>query len=366
MRGSVAAAVAAMHGPATYAELAPLICRAVTLSCRQVNGQHRRTLAGESSIVAFASTVVRAAGFLALLACALAGAAEPAARQSLDEAWWTGPMLAPSAGALPQGHWLVEPYLYDVMAPHSDGFGSLTYINYGLTDRLTIGMIPTFGYNRIDGGAGSSHVGIGDVSVQAQWSVTRFDADSGLPAMAFNVQQSLPTGKFDHLGNHLGDGFGSGAQTTTLGWYMQTYYWMPNGRILRTRLNFSWAFSRDANIEDASVYGTERGFRGTASPGDVGSVDLAFEYSLTQNWVLAADVVYRHAASTRIVGRSSLDATVDDVRVDTGPHVSFALAPAVEYNWNANIGLLLGVRVIPHTSAAPASVTPALALNMVF
>ena len=36
------------------------------------------------------------------------------ARQSLDDAWWTGPMLAPSANTLPQGHFLIEPYLYDV------------------------------------------------------------------------------------------------------------------------------------------------------------------------------------------------------------------------------------------------------------
>ncbi len=311
----------------------------------------------------FVPTIFRAAGCAALSVCACAHAAY---RQSLDEAWWTGPMLAPSAGALPQGHWLVEPYLYDVMSPHADGFGSLTYMNYGVTDRLTVGLIPTFGYNRVGGGADSSHIGVGDVSVQAQWSVTRFDADSGLPAMAFNVQQSFPTGKFDRLGKHVGDGFGSGAQTTTLGWYMQTYYWMPNGRILRTRLNFTDAFSRDANIEDVSVYGTGPGFRGRAKPGDVQTADLAFEYSATQNWVLAVDLLYRHAESTRILGRSTPDAPANDIYLDTGPHASFAIAPAIEYNWNANIGLLFGVRYIPRTQAASATTTPALALNMVF
>ena len=36
-------------------------------------------------------------------------------RQSLDDAWWTGPMLAPSAATLPRGHFLIEPYLYDVI-----------------------------------------------------------------------------------------------------------------------------------------------------------------------------------------------------------------------------------------------------------
>ena len=29
--------------------------------------------------------------------------------QSLDDAWWTGPMLAPSAATLPRGHFLIEP-----------------------------------------------------------------------------------------------------------------------------------------------------------------------------------------------------------------------------------------------------------------
>ncbi|MGH7646601.1 MAG: hypothetical protein ACREND_00675, partial [Gemmatimonadaceae bacterium] len=36
----------------------------------------------------------------------------PAQRQSIDDAWWTGPMIAPSPGALSPGHFLIEPYFY--------------------------------------------------------------------------------------------------------------------------------------------------------------------------------------------------------------------------------------------------------------
>lgn len=326
--------------------------------------------------------VARQIGLLLLLsvaASARAGAADadpatipvvPVARQSLDDAWWTGPILAASAGTLPQGHFLVEPYVYDVMAPHVDGFGSLTYINYGLTDRLTVGVIPTFGYNRVSGGPSSSHVGAGDVSVQAQWRLTQFDPDSGVPTMSINVQESIPTGRFDHLSDHPSDGFGSGARTTTLGWYAQTYFWMPNGRILRTRLDIADAFSRSVNIEDVSVYGTGTGFRGQAKPGDVQTVDLAFEYSVTRNWVLALDLLYRHSENTRVTGQFLLDPAAtahgDDFRSDTGASVSFAVAPAVEYNWNANIGMLFGTRIILGTRTTPATVTPVVALNMVF
>jgi hypothetical protein len=139
--------------------------------------------------------------------------------------------------------------------------------------------------------------------VQAQWRLTQFDPDSGVPTMSINVQESIPTGRFDHLSDHPSDGFGSGARTTTLGWYAQTYFWMPNGRILRTRLDIADAFSRSVNIEDVSVYGTGTGFRGRAKPGDVQTVDLAFEYSVTQNWVLALDLLYRHSENTRVTGQ---------------------------------------------------------------
>jgi hypothetical protein len=36
------------------------------------------------------------------------------ARQSPDDAWWTGPVVAYSPRSLPQGHMLIEPYLFDV------------------------------------------------------------------------------------------------------------------------------------------------------------------------------------------------------------------------------------------------------------
>jgi len=36
------------------------------------------------------------------------------ARQSPDDAWWTGSLVAYSPRSLPQGHMLIEPYLWDV------------------------------------------------------------------------------------------------------------------------------------------------------------------------------------------------------------------------------------------------------------
>ncbi len=286
-------------------------------------------------------------------------------RQSLDDAWWTGPMLAPNATTLPRGHFLIEPYLYDVVGAHSNGFGSLTYVNYGLVDKLTVGLIPTAGFNQVSNGPSSSGVGMGDLTIQAQYRLTKFQEGSWVPTSSVTMQEALPTGKYDRLGNRPSDGLGSGAYTTTLALYTQTYFWLPNRRILRMRFNASQSFSRSVNVEDVSVYGTETGFRGQAKPGSSSYVDASWEYSLTRRWVLALDATYRHSWNTHTTGYNILDPTPASIQLNSGSSDALGFAPAIEYSWKPNLGVLLGTRVIPSSHNTNATVTPAVAINFV-
>lgn len=298
--------------------------------------------------------------------------------QALDDAWWTGPMLAPSAATLPRGHFLVEPYLYDVIvqgrydqngarqsAPSENGFGSLTYMLYGLTNGFTVGLIPTGGYNQVSDGPSSSGIGMGDLTIQGQYRLTQFHEGSRIPAMSFALQETLPTGKYDQLGEHLSDGMGSGAYSTTLAVYSQTYFWLPNHRILRMRLDVSQGFPNEVKLRDASVYGTSAGFRGNAKPGNSLFADLSSEYSVTRRWVLALDTAYRRNGNTRVSGNNILTSTPTPVAFNTGPSDSFALAPAVEYSWKHNIGILLGTRLIVAGHNTAATISPAIAINYV-
>jgi hypothetical protein len=278
-------------------------------------------------------------------------------------------MLAPSAATLPRGHFLIEPYLYDVIATHSNGFGSLTYVNYGLVDRVTIGLIPTAGFNKVSNGPSSSGVGLGDLTFQAQYRLTKFHVGSWIPTTSVAVQETLPTGKYDRLGDRPSDGLGSGAHTTTLALYSQTYFWLPNGRILRMRLNVSQGLSNNVNVEDVSVYGTEAGFRGRAKPGSSIFVNASWEYSLTRRWVLALDATYRRNGNTRATGYHIRDPTgaqnPPSIQLDSGSSEVFALAPAIEYSWKPNLGVLLGARLIPAGHNRQATITPAVAINFV-
>ena len=290
-------------------------------------------------------------------------------RQSLDDAWWTGPMLANSAGTLPPGHFLLEPYLYDVSAAHSNSFGSHTYLVYGLADRLSIGMIPVAGYNTVSGGPNSSGVGLGDVTLLAQYQLTQFHEGSLIPTTSFEVQETFPTGKYDQLGDRPSDGLGSGTRTTTLQLNSQTYFWLPDGRILRMRLDISQAFSSNAGVDGVSVYGTGPGFHGNARPGSASYADVAWEYSLTQRWVLALDITYSYERNTRVTGYNISDPDglpyPAGIRLNSGSSESFGFAPAIEYNWTSNLGMLLGIRVIAGGHNTPGTITPALAINYV-
>jgi len=310
------------------------------------------------------------AGLCVGTACADAQEATPSSaivRQSMDDAWWTGPMLAPSAATLPRGHFLIEPYLFDVIAAHSNGFGSLTYVNYGLADKFTVGLIPT-AVNKVSNGPSSSRVGLGDLTLQAQYRLTKFHEGSWIPTISVAVQETLPTGKYDRLGDRPSDGLGSGAYTSTLALYSQTYFWLPNGRILRMRFNVTQSFSNDVNVQDVSVYGTEAGFRGHAKPGASFFVDASWEYSLTRKWVLALDTTYRHSGDSRTAGYDILGANGvqnPPVLLNSGTSEVFAFAPAIEYNWKSNLGVLLGTRVIPASHNTHATITPAVAVNFV-
>jgi hypothetical protein len=294
--------------------------------------------------------------------------------QSPDDAWWTGPLLASTAATMPQGHFYMQPYLYDGLpyarldntghshaVTHQNDFGSQTYINYGVTDLLTVGLIPRFGYDSVDGGPSSTGIGVGDPSVQMQYRLTQFQPDSWTPTISINLQESLPIGRYDRL-QRPNDGFGSGAWTTSLGAYFQSLFWMPNGRILRARLDLSYAASAAVSVDGLSVYGTPVGFHGHANPGGTAYVDLAVEFSATRNWVLACDLWLERDGNTHVQAGTPLPGDPGS-SFDSGAARELIVAPALEYNWSARAGIIFGARVIAAGRNTTASVTPVAAFS---
>jgi hypothetical protein len=276
--------------------------------------------------------------------------------QPLTEAWWTGPMLAASPNTLPRGHSYFEPYLFDVRRPNTHSYGSLTYLLFGVTDRFTLGLQPTFGYNSLSGAPSSSGVGAGDTTVIAQYELTRFRLENRIPSTAIVFEESFPTGRYDNLGNRPSDGLGSGAFTTSIGLYSQDYFWLPNRRIFRARLDVLQSFSPRVPVSGVSVFGTGAAFHGYAYPGSSFYVDASGEYSATRSWVPALDITYRYTANTSVA--SDRGATTN-----SGVTAEYAFAPAIEYSWTSSWGVLLGTRFILRGHNVMPSTTPAIAIS---
>jgi hypothetical protein len=129
------------------------------------------------------------------------------------------------------------------------------------------------------------------------------------------------------------------------------------------RFNASQAFSNTVRVEGASVYGTSAGFRGQARPGSSTLVDASAEYSLTRSWVLAIDATYRYNANTRVSGYNFLGPVPAGIQMDSGSGYAIGLAPAIEYSWKHNLGVLVGTYLIVAGRNTSATITPALAIN---
>jgi hypothetical protein len=280
-----------------------------------------------------------------------------AERERVADAWWTGPIIAAGPETLPPGHVLIEPYVFDVMSGHSQTPGSRGYLLYGVAPRLTAGILPSFSYAK--DAAGKRRPQMGDLTLNFQYRLTAPNPHKSFPSAALVLQEVLPTARFDKL-HVAGSGSGSGAYSTLLGLYTQQYFWLPNGRILRGRVNVTHTFARTAHVRDISVYGTADGFRGSAKPGDTTMIDVAAEYSISRRFVFALDALHQWNGRTTV----RPDATSAQAEVSATPPTRFyALVPAVEFNWSPNEGVILGTRLIFKGHNQTSSVTPVIAFN---
>ncbi len=74
-------------------------------------------------------------------------------------------------------------------------------------------------------------------------------------------------------------------------------------------------------------------------------------------------------ANTRVTGYDILDPNnlqnPTNIALNLASSDAFGLAPAIEYNFRPNLGVLLGTRVIAGGHNTSITVTPALAINYV-
>ena len=308
------------------------------------------------------SVVPVLAAALALMMPAVAHAADDDSttadryKAAMQSVRWTGPLLASNAETLPHGHFYTEPYFFDVISGGKHNPGTSGFYQYGLRDNWTVGVQPFFSWGTHKFNRGAA---IGDFKVLSQVRLSHFTAEHPVPSVALVTNLIIPTGKHDRLGA-LKNGHGSGAFAPEIGVNVQQYFLLPNGRLLRGRINILKDFPLRTDVTGRSVYGTDAGFHGHARPGSKTTVILGAEYSVTKEWVLAFDVERDQWGKTKVNGIDGGGAPVNT----TSPRSwNIGFAPAVEYNWSDRAGVIVGVWVVPKGHNTQSSVTPAVAIQ---
>jgi hypothetical protein len=165
------------------------------------------------------------------------------------------------------------------------------------------------------------------------------------PALLVSVQESLPSGKYQHLNPKKGgvDATGSGAYQTQLGFNISKVVWWVTTHPMSFRFAQSWSIPAMVHVEGFNAYGGGHGTHGKVRLGNSYSADFGYEFSCNQHWVLALDVVYNYSQETTFSGHTGVDATGAPNAVGGPFNDQLSLAPAIEYNINEYGGFLAGV-----------------------
>lgn len=288
---------------------------------------------------------------------------------SSANAWFTGPLLTPSGKVVPKGHFNLEPYLFCSISKGRYGpawksishpkFSQITpqlQIKVGLTERLDTSICLQSVYSKTRGISSSS---FGDLPISFDYQI--IPPSDGNAVLKFTLQEIFPTGKFKGLNPALfnTDVGGLGSFVTIFGITGAKLFHLPQKRYLSTRANISLALPAPAHIRGYNVYGGDFSTRGKAYPGIALSIFIGSEYTLTENWVLALDILSEFSAKSRFRGYS-------ETPVCLPSSSQFSLAPAIEYNWSQSIGVIAGPWFTVAGRNCPSFISFVGAINMYF
>ena len=267
--------------------------------------------------------------------------------------WFTGPLLAPAVHTVPAGHVDIEPYLTftGITGAYNDHWNAESFPNFyslnlqpliwvGLTSFLDVNIGPQLIYQFTQGERSTQ---FGDIALGIDLQLLNEQEDTWWPAIKVSLQANAPTGKFKNLdASKLGtDGAGSGNWQPGATLAMGRLFQISKEHFLSPRFIFTYTVPNALRIQNESVFGGVKGTEGTVYPGNNFYLDLGLEYNLARNWSLALDLRYQHWNKLRFSGKTG---SVDGIpAIIKRPSAElFTIAPALEYNWSSNIGLIGG------------------------
>jgi hypothetical protein len=272
----------------------------------------------------------------------------------LQTPWLTGPLLTPSAHTTPKGHISIQPCVFfDNIYGHFNNHWKIetqstarnvnfqTYINYGLTHWLDIGLMGQFYTNEK---FSDSYTGNGDASLTLNFQLLKEDPKGFRPAVKLFVMEMFPTGNYNDLDPTLNkiDATGDGSYGTKIGVVFGKRYQVKDYIWIDTRYSAAYFFFNDVDVRNFNAYGGGYFTNGTVKRRGSFPISIGIEATLTRNLALALDIFSLLSGPNTFKGNLGNNEASQPASVGSKQIYQLSLAPAVEWNFTPNFGIIFG------------------------
>ena len=266
--------------------------------------------------------------------------------------WYAGPLLTPSAHILGPGYINIQPYLfwtntraqYDKSGkshkiPNKHTLNPQIPMLIGALSWMDFTVSGQYVWNKQKGVVGN---GWGDTGVGVNFGLMK--EGPYRPALLFGIKETFPSGRYQRLNPRKAglDATGAGSYQTTLTFNIAKLVWWLTLHPMNFRFSFNYTLPAPVKVHGNNAYGGGAGTHGKVRPGKTFQGDIGYEYSFTQKWVAALDIVYDYQNDSTFSGHAGSTGGVPNA-VGAPFNDQLSLAPALEYNPTANLSFLAGV-----------------------
>lgn len=267
--------------------------------------------------------------------------------------WLTGPLLAPASEVAPLGHYNVEPYVYAtaITGLYNSAWKAVDRPIYwenslqistqiGLTSWMDIQLNPTLYWNYSQG---RGNWAFGDLPVQLDVQLYLSEPSQWAPSVKLSLKETFPTGKYRNLNQALTDMGGGGSWNSAVILVVGKLFHLSGVHYFNSRLSLQYSLPSPVQIQGFNAYGGGEGAKAKFFPAQNLQADLGVEFTLAQTWALALDIVGTWSGKSHYSGFAGIGVNNAPATLGTGSSVQYSLAPALEYNWSPNFGIIGGV-----------------------
>jgi hypothetical protein len=291
--------------------------------------------------------------------------------------WFTGPLIAPGAQVVPVGRVSLEPTVdcsiykgfYDaernvIAIPKFYETEMLAFLRVGVLPGVAFRLTPEIIVNETEG---QKDWGVGDMPIGLDFQLFT-GGETIWPNIRLSLRANIPIGKYDHLKPEKKgtDAIGGGSWMPSAFISMSRIWQVQTRHYLEARLLIRYQVGTAVKVKGLNSYGGTSNTKGYVYPGNEIAIDAALQYNLNQRWGLSCDLFYSYDNKTRFSGMVGVLPDGTSAQMVTPAGEQWSLAPAIQYNWSKNIGVISGVWFSFSGKNSSQFISPTIAANMYF